>query len=96
MADWPDLDSLKRALDVSSEDFDVELGGVLASAISQVKLDVGDWDEDDDEPDESLAEAARLLAVRMAKAPGETPRDSARDADYERHLQGHRRSFGVA
>ena len=96
MADWPDLDSLKRALDVSSEDFDVELGGVLESAISQVKADVGDWDEDDDEPDESLSEAARLLAVRMAKAPGETLRDSARDADYERHLLGHRRSFGVA
>lgn len=96
MAAWPDLDSLKRALDVDSVDFDVELEGVLESAILQVKSDVGDWDEDVDEPDVSLAEAARLLAVRMAKAPGETPRESARDADYERHLTGHRRSFGVA
>lgn len=102
MAAWPTLEDLKRTLDVTTDDWDGEahLPAVLAAAISQVKLDVGDWDDASDEPDDSLSRAAHLLAVRIAKAPAESS-DSVewgsrrQDMSYQRLLKGHRRRFGI-
>jgi hypothetical protein len=91
MADWPDLDALKRILDVKQNDFDTDLEGVLDAAIEQVQTDVGE----EVEPTESLARAALLLAVRIARAPAEPIRQAALDPDYQRLLKGHRVSFGV-
>lgn len=103
MAAWPTLEALKQTLDVTSDDWDGEhhLAGVLAAAIHQVQLDVGDWDETVDVPSESLARAAMLLAVRMAKAPSEANEQitwAARrqDSSYNRLLKGHRRRFAIA
>ena len=101
MATWPDLAALKQTLDVSGDDWDGEhhLTGVLAAAIEQVKLDVGDWDVLADQPDDSLAQAAMYLAVRVAKAPAEgvPASDVARsDPAYHRLLKGHRRRFAIA
>jgi hypothetical protein len=50
-----------------------------------------------DVPDESLARAAHLLAVRIAKAPAEAlPVAEARgDPAYGRLLKGHRRRFAI-
>jgi hypothetical protein len=100
MADWPTLAALKETLDVTSDDWDSahHLEGVRQSAIAQVKLDVGDWNEAIDVPDDSLARAAHLLAVRIARAPSQDGRSSeaARtDPDYHRLLKGHRRRFGI-
>jgi hypothetical protein len=99
MAAWPTLAALKQTLDVTTTDWDSEhhLAGVLAAAIAQVKLDVGDWDDVSDVPDESLARAAHLLAVRIAKAPAEAqPLAEIRaDPAYGRLLKGHRRRFAI-
>ena len=100
MATWPDLTALKESLDVSGSEWDGEhhLAGVLAAAIAQVKLDVGDWDDTSDAPDDSLSRAAHLLAIRIAKAPSEArvPVEAANDPDYQRLLKGHRRRFAIA
>jgi hypothetical protein len=99
-AAWPTLAALKQVLDVTSDDWDGEqhLEGIRQAAIEQVKLDVGDWDDASDAPDYSLARAAMLLAVRMAKAPAEAniPLEAASDPAYQRLLKGHRRRFAIA
>ena len=98
MATWPTLEALKQTLDVTSTDWDGEhhLEGVRQAAIAQVKLDVGDWDDASDVPDDSLARAAHLLAVRIAKGPSEAPSEAARlDDQYHRLLKGHRRRFAI-
>jgi hypothetical protein len=99
--EWPTLDELKKVLDVTSDDFDHQLERRMDAAIEQVKLDVGDWDEAVDDPSPSLAEAALLLAVRMAKAPAEavetvTWAAHRQDTNYQRLLKGHRRRFSIA
>jgi hypothetical protein len=101
MATWPTLAALKQTLDVTSDDWDGEhhLEGIRQAAIAQVKLDVGDWDEASDVPDSSLARAAHLLAVRIAKAPADAPLSLTlfrEDVAYQRLLNGHRRRFAIA
>lgn len=101
MATWPTLAALKQTLDVTSDDWDGEhhLEGVRQAAIAQVKLDVGDWDDASDVPDDSLSRAAHLLAVRIAKGPSEgiPVADVANnDPAYGRLLKGHRRRFSIA
>ena len=109
MADWPDLEALKLTLNVKDDDFDETLESVLASAIEQVKIDVAGtaaaFDDEDSYPvyvvTDSLEAAARLLAVRIAKAPAESSEAVAwaahrSDINYQRLLKGHRRSFGIA
>lgn len=102
MADWPDLDELKQKLDVTSADWDEHLTRLLAAAISQVQIDVG---EPVDEPDDSLAHAALVLAVDLGSTEGEPDlarvRDSAvlvaaRLPKYQRLLKGHRVRFSIA
>jgi hypothetical protein len=94
--EWPTVDELKKSVDMPNDDFDPQLDRHLDAAIEQVKLDVGDWDEVVDEPDASLAQAALLLAIRIASDPSQAPRLLARDAGYERLLKGHRRRFSIA
>lgn len=94
--EWPTVDELQKSLDVPNDEWEPQLERHLDSAIEQVKLDVGDWDEVVDEPDASLAQAALLLAIRIARDPSEAPRVLSRDAGYERLLKGHRRRFSIA
>jgi hypothetical protein len=112
MAAWPELDELKQVLDITSDDWDGEsivedttrLTRLLAAAIAKVKLDVGDWDEYEDQPDEMLSQAAlRMAELLAARADGPVSLrlapaliGSATDPTYLRLLFGHRRSFGVA
>jgi hypothetical protein len=104
MAAWPELDEVKQVLDVTSDDWDGEessgggttrLTRLLAAAIAKVKLDVGLWDEDVDEPDDALAQAALRIAELMALRP-EAAIGTVTDPTYNRLLYGHRRSFGIA
>jgi hypothetical protein len=95
MATWPDLDELKQVLDVTSGDYDDTLDRVLAAAIDHVKLDVGGWDEYEDEPTDKMAQAALRMGELLALPP-ETAADAARDPTYHRLLKGQRRAFGVA
>jgi hypothetical protein len=97
MADWPDSDDLKQVLDLNDDpdnwsDF---VDRVIAAAINRVKLDVGEWDEFTDEPDEALSQAAlrmgELIAERPAAALGGTD-----DPTYWRLMYGHRRRFALA
>ena len=99
--EWPTVDELKKLLDQPSDDFDHQLGRFMEAAIDQVKIDVGDWDEASDDPDASLAQAALLLAVRIAKAPAESNEavvfaTRRQDIAYGRLLKGHRRRFSIA
>jgi hypothetical protein len=94
MADWPALAELKQVLDVESTDWDATLTRVLASAIRKVKSDVGSWDDDVDEPDENLAQAALRMAELMSQRP-ESQASWSLDPAYHHLLFGHRRVFGV-
>ena len=96
MADWPDTTELAQVLNIDNVvDWQTTLDRVLASAIARVKSEVGNWDEDVDEPDDNLAQAAlrmgELLSLRPEAAAG-----ASSDPTYRRLLYGHRRSFGVA
>ena len=86
--EWPTTDELQKWLDVTTEDWTPQLERHLNSAIEQVKLDVGDWDEVVDEPDASLAQAALLLAIRIASDPSQAPRLLARRRAAERSASG--------
>jgi hypothetical protein len=101
MADWPDAAQLKLRVDVPSDDHDVELDRIVAAAIKRVKLDVGDWDEDEDVPDESLSQAALRMAELIAERPDATPGRFTvpgrfKDPTYSLLMFGKRRRFGVA
>jgi hypothetical protein len=95
MASWPELAELKLIENVDSTDFDVTLARALASAITKVKGDVGLWDDDVDEPDDSLAHAALRMAELIADRPTATAENS-KDPTYQRLLSGHRRRFGIS
>ena len=95
MADWPDAEEVKQVLDITSEDWDDTIDRVLASAIYRVKHDVGQWDEYEDEPDESLAQAALRMAELLALRP-EAAAEASQDPTYTRLLKGHRKRFSFA
>lgn len=100
MAAWPELDELKQVIDVTGDEWDGDADGtrltrLLAAAIDKVKHDVGDWDEDVDEPDDRLAQAALRMAELLALRP-ELATSTVTDPTYRRLLFGHRRVFGVA
>lgn len=102
---WPGLDELKQVLDITSDDWDglplsgdedpTRLTRLLAAAIAQVKLDVGQWDEDEDEPDDALAQAALRMAELLALRP-ESAAEATGDPTYQRLLKGHRKRFAFA
>ena len=99
---WPTLEALKQTLDVTTDDWDSEhhLQGVLDAAIENVKLDVGDWDDETDVVDAKLSRAAMLLAVRIAKAPAEAAENTTwanrrQDVAYQTLLSGRRRRFAI-
>lgn len=92
MAVWPELDEAKQALDVTGDDWDARLGRVLAAAIHQVKIDVGDWDEASDTPDDDLAEAALVQAEILSNTT--TAPESLRER-YAGLIRGHRRRFHI-
>lgn len=105
MAEWPDAEELKQVLDITSEDWDDTVDRILAAAIAQVKLDVGHWDEYEDEPDEKLAQAAlRMGELISARPTGLVSISGGRlltselttDQTYRTLLSGHRRVFGIA
>lgn len=96
MADWPDAEELKQVLDVTSDDWDGTVDRVLASAIARVKTDVGNWSEDDDEPDDSLAQAALRMGELISTRPSVPVASLASDPAYRTLLTGHRRKFGIA
>lgn len=95
MADWPDTAELAQVLDTPSGDWDDIFDRVMAAAIAKVKADVGNWVEETDEPDDSLAQAALRMAELMAQRP-DSPSAPINDPTYDRLLYGHRRSFGIA
>lgn len=95
MVDWPGADEVKQVLDITSSDWNDTVDRVLAAAIRKVQLDVGDWDEYLDEPDENLSQAALRMAELISLRP-DAAREAATDPTYLRLLYGHRRQFGVA
>jgi hypothetical protein len=94
MAEWPDTVELSQLLDLSNgeADWGDTLDRALAAAIDRVKTEVGDWDEEVDEPDEAMAQAA----LRMAELIMIRPESTEHDKTYQRLMYGHRRKFGVA
>jgi len=96
MADWPDLDDIKQVLNVESDDWDTRIEAVRVAAIDKVKRDVGGWDEDTDEPDDALSQAAVRMAELMSERPtAPTQRSLGQDPSYRSLLSGHRRKFGI-
>ncbi len=95
MADWPDAEEIKQVLDITSEDWDDTVDRIRSAAILRVKQDVGAWDEYEDEPDESLAQAALRMAELIALRP-EAAAGAMRDPTYAGLLKGHRRKFSIA
>jgi hypothetical protein len=102
MADWPDVDELKQVLNVDDDPdkWGTTLARVLASGIDQVKSDIGEWDDEVDEPTDRQAQAAlraaELIALRPeAQAAGGTG-FIADDPTYVRLLKGSRRRFAFS
>lgn len=96
MADWPDTAELAQVLNVDNvDDWATTLDRVMASAISKVKGDRGDWDELVDEPDERLAQAALRMGELISQRP-EAASEPSTDPAYLNLLSGKRRRFGVA
>jgi hypothetical protein len=94
MADWPDVDLLKKKLDVTSDDWDEHMENLMATAIEQVQIDVG---EPVEVPTQSLHLAALILAVILGSTEGPPDVSAARrDPKYQRALKGHRVRFGIA
>ena len=102
MAEWPTVDEVKQVLDITSDDWEDTVERITAAAIAKVKLDVGGWDEYEDEPDDTLAQAALRMAGLIAARPGPVIGSAGGrrlvidDPTYLRLLSGHRRAFGVA
>jgi hypothetical protein len=66
---WPEVEDLKRRLNVIDVSIhDVEMEVILAAAIGQIKMEVGDWDELTDAPNEALAGSALQRAFEMGSA----------------------------
>lgn len=97
MADWPDADELKQVLNLNEDpaSWDTTVDRILAAAIAAVKSDVGDWDEDTDEPDDALAQAALRMGELIAERP-DGDESGLSDPIYARLLQGHRRRFAIS
>jgi len=95
MADWPGTEELAQVLDVENvTDWQTTFDRVLASAINRVKSEVGNWDDDVDEPTDNQAQAALRMAELMALRP-ESARGTERDPTYLRLMTGQRRRFGI-
>jgi hypothetical protein len=97
MAEWPGTEELTQLLNLGEdgeENWGDTLDRALAAAIDRVKLEVGNWDEYEDEPDEALAHAALRMAELIMIRPEAS--DLSRDPTYQRLLYGHRRTLGVA
>lgn len=96
VVDWPTVSELAQVLNVDNVgDWTVTLDRVLEAAITRVKLDVGNWEEYDDFPDENLAQAALRMAELISQRP-EAAEGRVTDPVYLALLFGHRRSFGFA
>ncbi len=105
MAAWPDTAELAQVLNIDNvDDWSTTLDRVMAAAIRKVKSDVGTWDEDVDEPDDNLAQAAlrmaELMSLRPEVASGIGTRSGsaaslAGDPAYRALKFGHRRAFGI-
>lgn len=95
MADWPDAAEVKQVLDITSEDWDDTVDRILLAAVRKVQLDVGNWDEYEDEPDENLSQAALRMAELISLRP-EAAVAASTDPTYLRLLYGHRRQFGIS
>ena len=98
MAEWPTIEQLQRVLNFDPEYEDPAadtLATLLEAAIAKVKADVGNWDEYTDVPDDQLSMAALRMAQLMALSP-EVAAGASEDPTYQRHLFGHRRTFGIA
>jgi hypothetical protein len=93
---WPDAVELKQVLDITSDDWDETVDRVLASAIAQVKRDVGYWDEYVDEPDDKLSQAALRMGELIGTRPNGDTTGLSSDPTYRELLTGHRRVFGIA
>lgn len=93
---WPDVQELKALLDVDGSDWDEHLNGLMAAGIAKVKADVGDWDDDTDEPDEALQKAALRAAVLMRPNASEGLKALRSDEVYQTAMFGKRRKFGIA
>jgi hypothetical protein len=98
MAAWPDTDELAQVLNVDNvEDWQTTLDRVLASAIAQVKADIGLWDDYGlDVPTESHAQAALRLAELLSARSGVDAASLTNDPTYRRLMHGTRRVFGIA
>lgn len=97
MADWPDTAELAQIVDVENvADWQTTLDRVRASAIATVKDVRGDWDDDVDEPDEKLAQAALRLATLISAQPDRDRRSLISDSTFQTLMYGRRRRFGIA
>lgn len=95
---WPDVEEVINLLNIGDDTWVQEhLQHALEAAVAAVKRDVGDWDEDVDEPDEELRQAAlRAVQVLRVNAPDDGWRALRKDRIYMSLIFGHRRTFGIA
>ena len=94
---WPDADELVQVLNIENDtDWQTTIDSTLAAAIATVKSNVGDWDEQTDEPTENLSRAALRLAVLISQQPSAPVPALIKDPTYQMLLTGQRRKWGIA
>jgi len=97
MAQWPDTAELAQHLNLGDEgNWEPTLDRVMAAAIDTVKEVRGNWDENVDEPDNKLANAALALAILMWTRPNADASSLLADPAFRTSMYGRRRVFGVA
>jgi len=95
MADWPDIYEVFQVLDIDNQEaWETTVTRVREAAIAKVKADVGNWTVDD-EPTDSLAQAALRMCELISLRP-EAAAETSNDPTYMRLLKGRRRRFGIA
>lgn len=97
MADWPEVEELRKVLDIGEDPdhWSTTADRVLAAAIERVKSDIGVWDELLDAPTDSQAQAALYMAQLIAERPTVAVAELG-DKMYYALLQGQRKRFPIA
>lgn len=97
VVDWPETDELAQVLNVENvTDWETTLDRVLAAAIDAVKGQVGNWDDQNDRPDDNLAAAALRLAELMSLRPEATTRSLMQDPGFRAYMTGRHRKVQIA
>jgi len=99
---WPDIEAIKRLVDVTDDEFTDDIDSLLVASIDRVKLDCGLVLEDGTADPDALpvntgqVEAAKRAFVLMRPGGNEGAEPLSKDGRYNAHIFGTRTRKGFA